>query len=68
MLTILSDRQGHIMTEIADFAMIPAPTLTKLMDRMVSAGLDVPFMARLRGPGHYLPSLDTGHRWRLVPD
>jgi hypothetical protein len=48
--------------------MIPAPTLTKLMDRMVSAGLDVPFMARLRGPGHYLPSLDTGHRWRLVPD
>jgi DNA-binding MarR family transcriptional regulator len=38
-LTILSDGQGHIMTEIADFAMIPAPTLTKLMDRMVSAGL-----------------------------
>jgi DNA-binding MarR family transcriptional regulator len=38
-LTILSDGQGHIMTEIADFAMVPAPTLTKLMDRMVSAGL-----------------------------
>jgi DNA-binding MarR family transcriptional regulator len=27
------------MTEIADFAMLPAPTLTKLMDRMVSEGL-----------------------------
>jgi len=38
-LKILSDGQGHIMTEIADFAMLPAPTLTKLMDRMVSAGL-----------------------------
>jgi DNA-binding MarR family transcriptional regulator len=38
-LTILSDGQGHIMTEIADFAMVPAPTLTKLVDRMVSAGL-----------------------------
>jgi DNA-binding MarR family transcriptional regulator len=38
-LTILSDGQGHIMTEIADFAMLPAPTLTKLMDRMVAAGL-----------------------------
>jgi DNA-binding MarR family transcriptional regulator len=38
-LKILSDGQGHIMTEIADFAMLPAPTLTKLMDRMVAAGL-----------------------------
>jgi len=38
-LTILSDGQGHIMTEIADFAMVPAPTLTKLMDRLVSEGL-----------------------------
>jgi DNA-binding MarR family transcriptional regulator len=38
-LTILSDGQGHIMTEIADFALLPAPTLTKLMDRMVSEGL-----------------------------
>jgi DNA-binding MarR family transcriptional regulator len=27
------------MTEIAEFAMLPAPTLTKLIDRMVSAGL-----------------------------
>jgi DNA-binding MarR family transcriptional regulator len=38
-LKILSDGDGHIMTEIADFAMLPAPTLTKLMDRMVSEGL-----------------------------
>jgi DNA-binding MarR family transcriptional regulator len=38
-LKMLSDRQGHIMSEIADFAMLPAPTLTKLMDRMVSAAL-----------------------------
>lgn len=38
-LKILSDGQGHIMTEIADFAMLPAPTLTKLMDRMVSQSL-----------------------------
>ena len=38
-LMILSDGQGHTMTEVADFAMVPAPTLTKLMDRMVSEGL-----------------------------
>ena len=38
-LTILADGEGHIMTEVADFAMLPAPTLTKLMDRMVSEGL-----------------------------
>jgi len=38
-LKILSDGQGHIMTEVAEFAMLPAPTLTKLMDRMVSAAL-----------------------------
>jgi DNA-binding MarR family transcriptional regulator len=38
-LKILSDGQGHIMTQVADFAMLPAPTLTKLMDRMVAEGL-----------------------------
>jgi DNA-binding MarR family transcriptional regulator len=38
-LNILADGHGHIMTEIADFAMLPAPTLTKLMDRMVSENL-----------------------------
>lgn len=38
-LKILSDGHGHIMTEVADFAMLPAPTLTKLIDRLVSDGL-----------------------------
>jgi DNA-binding MarR family transcriptional regulator len=38
-LKILADGHGHTMTEIADFALLPAPTLTKLMDRMVSAAL-----------------------------
>jgi DNA-binding MarR family transcriptional regulator len=38
-LKILADGHGHVMTEIADFAMLPAPTLTKLMDRMASDGL-----------------------------
>jgi len=38
-LKILADGRGHIMTEVADFAMLPAPTLTKLVDRMVSQGL-----------------------------
>lgn len=38
-LKILADGRGHTMTEIAEFAMLPAPTLTKLMDRMVSAAL-----------------------------
>lgn len=34
-LKVLADGHGHSMSEIADFAMLPAPTLTKLMDRMV---------------------------------
>lgn len=38
-LKILSDGRGHSMTEIAEFAILPAPTLTKLMDRMVSENL-----------------------------
>lgn len=38
-LKILADGRGHIMTEVADFAMLPAPSLTKLVDRMVSEGL-----------------------------
>jgi DNA-binding MarR family transcriptional regulator len=38
-LKILADGRGHTMTEIAELAMLPAPTLTKLMDRMVSAAL-----------------------------
>jgi DNA-binding MarR family transcriptional regulator len=38
-LKILADGKGHTMTEVADFAMLPAPTLTKLVDRMVADGL-----------------------------
>lgn len=38
-LSLLSDGTGHAMTEIADYAMVPAPTLTKIVDRMVSANL-----------------------------
>jgi DNA-binding MarR family transcriptional regulator len=38
-LKFLADGNGHPMSEIADFAMLPAPTLTKLTDRMVSEGL-----------------------------
>jgi DNA-binding MarR family transcriptional regulator len=38
-LKILADGRGHVMTEIADSAQLPAPALTKLMDRMVYDGL-----------------------------
>lgn len=38
-LKLLADGGGHIMSEVADFAMLPAPTLTKLVDRMVSEGI-----------------------------
>jgi len=38
-LKILADGHGHVMTEIADPAMLPAPALTQLMDRMVYDGL-----------------------------
>jgi DNA-binding MarR family transcriptional regulator len=38
-LKILADGHGHIMTEIADYAMLPAPALAKLMDRMAFDGL-----------------------------
>ncbi|MFC4048513.1 MarR family winged helix-turn-helix transcriptional regulator [Actinomadura syzygii] len=37
-LSLLSDGAGHTMTEVADFALLPAPTLTKIVDRLVSAG------------------------------
>jgi len=32
-LSIASDGQGHPMTEIAGYALLPAPSLTKLVDR-----------------------------------
>jgi DNA-binding MarR family transcriptional regulator len=35
-LTLLADGTGHTMTEIADYALLPAPTLTKLVDRLVA--------------------------------
>jgi DNA-binding MarR family transcriptional regulator len=38
-MSLLGDDAGHAMAEIADFAMLPAPTLTKVVDRMVSANL-----------------------------
>ncbi|WP_223166652.1 MarR family winged helix-turn-helix transcriptional regulator [Nonomuraea sp. SYSU D8015] len=38
-LSLLGDGNGHPMTEIAEFAMLPPPTLTKIIDRMVSLTL-----------------------------
>jgi DNA-binding MarR family transcriptional regulator len=37
--SLLADGAGHTMSEIAEFALLPAPTLTKVVDRLVSAGL-----------------------------
>jgi DNA-binding MarR family transcriptional regulator len=38
-LVLLADGAGHPMSEIAEFAMLPAPSLTRLIDRMVSDNL-----------------------------
>lgn len=38
-LSLLADNRGHTMTELADYALLPAPTLTKVVDRMVAANL-----------------------------
>ena len=38
-LTLLSDRAGHPMAEVAEFAMLPPGTLTKLMDQLVEENL-----------------------------
>jgi MarR family transcriptional regulator, organic hydroperoxide resistance regulator len=38
-LVLLSDAEGHRMSEIASFAMVPPPTLTKIIDRMVENNL-----------------------------
>ncbi|NUR59899.1 MAG: MarR family transcriptional regulator [Catenulispora sp.] len=35
-LALLTDGHGHPMTELAEFALLPAPTATKLADRMVA--------------------------------
>jgi DNA-binding MarR family transcriptional regulator len=38
-LSLLADGEGHTMSQIAEFALLPAPTLTKVVDRLVSAAL-----------------------------
>lgn len=38
-LSRLADGAGHPMTAIADFALMPPPSLTKLVDRLVSDNL-----------------------------
>jgi DNA-binding MarR family transcriptional regulator len=38
-LTLLADGAGHPMTEIAGFALVPAPTLTKIVDRLIDRTL-----------------------------
>jgi DNA-binding MarR family transcriptional regulator len=38
-LMLLADGVSHPMSEIAEFALLPAPTLTRLIDRMVADNL-----------------------------
>lgn len=38
-LSLLADGSGHSMTEVAEFSLMPAPSATKLIDRMVSGNL-----------------------------
>src|SRR2546421_12688576 len=38
-LSLLADGAGHSMSEVAEFALMPAPSVTKLIDRMVSTNL-----------------------------
>ncbi|WNI16763.1 MarR family winged helix-turn-helix transcriptional regulator [Actinacidiphila sp. ITFR-21] len=38
-LSAVGDGGGHPMTEIAEYALLPAPSLTKLVDRMVADNL-----------------------------
>jgi DNA-binding MarR family transcriptional regulator len=38
-LLLLADGRGHTMTDVADFALVPAPSVTRLIDRMVTDGL-----------------------------
>lgn len=35
-LSLLSDGRGHTMSDVAEYALMPAPSLTKLVDRLVS--------------------------------
>jgi DNA-binding MarR family transcriptional regulator len=38
-LDLLADGNGHSMTEVAGHVMVPAPTLTKIVDRLVESAL-----------------------------
>lgn len=38
-LDLLADDHGHPMTELATQALVPAPTLTKIVDRLVDSAL-----------------------------
>jgi MarR family transcriptional regulator, organic hydroperoxide resistance regulator len=38
-LDLLADGDGHSMTEIAGHVMVPAPTLTKIVDRLVESAV-----------------------------
>jgi DNA-binding MarR family transcriptional regulator len=38
-MSAVADGQGHPMTEIAEHVLMPAPSLTKLVDRMVARNL-----------------------------
>lgn len=38
-LDLLADGAGHPMSEIADHAMVPAPTLTKIVDRLTDSAM-----------------------------
>lgn len=38
-MALLADGGSHSMSEIAEFALLPAPTLTRLIDRMVADNL-----------------------------
>jgi DNA-binding MarR family transcriptional regulator len=38
-LVLLADGASHPMSEIAEFALLPAPSLTRLIDRMVADNL-----------------------------
>ena len=38
-LVLLVDGSSHPMSEVAEFALLPAPTLTRLIDRMVADNL-----------------------------
>lgn len=38
-LDLLADGAGHPMTEIADHAMVPAPTCTEIVDRLADSAL-----------------------------